>query len=399
MRTQLRYNTVLGIATVVLVCATGSVHADFIFGTPANLGPLVNSPVQEGSPDISADGLTLFYDVDLPGGNGDNDIWAATRASPSEPWGEPVNLGAPVNSTASDWGPNISSDGLALYFASTDRPGGFGGADLWVVSRQTFSGPWGQPVNLGPTVNSAYTDGHPSITDDGLELYFSGNYDGTARPGGLGGSDIWVTTRATEDDAWGVPIHLGPMVNSTSFDGEPDISPDGLTLFFASDRPGGLGSWDVWMTTRTSRSDPWARPVNLGPPVNSSSTDPTPAISEDGSCLYFMSNRSGGFGDYDMWQVPVFPRVDFDGSGFVDIADLVVLIEHWGQDEPSVDMGPMPWGDRVVDAADLEVLMRHWGQEAYDPTLIARWKLDEAAGIVAADSAGTHDGTLAGDPL
>ena len=82
----------------------------------------------------------------------------------------------------------------------------------------------------------------------------------------------------------------------------------------------------------------------------------------------------------------------------MDIKDLVILIEHWGQNYPPCDIGPMPWGDGKVDEKDLEVLMRYWGQEVLPVSLIAYWKLDEAEGIVAADKAGTNNGTLVGNP-
>jgi hypothetical protein len=91
--------------------------------------------------------------------------------------------------------------------------------------------------------------------------------------------------------------------------------------------------------------------------------------------------------------------VDFNGDGIVDIKDLLRVIESWGQDNPAVDIGPTAFGDGKIDANDLEVLMRHWGQEVGDPTLLAHWKLDEASGITAADSAGTNPGTLIGGPV
>ena len=90
--------------------------------------------------------------------------------------------------------------------------------------------------------------------------------------------------------------------------------------------------------------------------------------------------------------------MDFNGDGKVDIQDLLRLIESWGKDDPSVDIGPMPWGDGKVDEKDLEVLMSYWGQEVNDPTLVACWKLDEASGVVAADSVGGHNGILVGNP-
>jgi hypothetical protein len=139
--------------------------------------------------------------------------------------------------------------------------------------------------------------------------------------------------------------------------------------------------------------------VNLGPVINTSVRDLSPNISADGSTLYFGSDRPDGFGGLDLWQAPIIPIVDFTSDGRVDLQDLVRLIESWGKDDPSVDVGPMPWGDGKVDEKDLEVLMSYWGQEVNDPTLIAHWKLDEAEGTVAADKAGTNNGTLVSDPI
>lgn len=114
--------------------------------------------------------------------------------------------------------------------------------------------------------------------------------------------------------------------------------------------------------------------------------------------LYFASGRPGGIGSGDIWQAPIIPVVDFNGDGIVDIKDLLRLIESWGKDDPWVDIGPMPWGDGKVDVKDLEVLMRYWQQEILDPVLAAYWKLDEAEGSIAEDRAGDNEGTLHGDP-
>jgi hypothetical protein len=139
--------------------------------------------------------------------------------------------------------------------------------------------------------------------------------------------------------------------------------------------------------------------VNLGPSVNSSANDWVPNASVDGSTLYFASDRPGGIGSTDLWQAPIIPVVDFNGDEKVDIQDLVRLIESWGKDDPSVDIGPMPWGDGKIDANDLEVLMSYWQQEVLPASLIAYWKLDETSGMTAADGAGTNNGTLVGDPF
>ena len=121
---------------------------------------------------------------------------------------------------------------------------------------------------------------------DGLELYF-----GSDRPGGHGESDIWVTTRATTDDDWGAPVDLGSIVNGSRDDWAPSISADKLSLYFSSDRSGSHGLTDIWVTTRPSLSDPWSPPVNLGPIVNGSTWDARPSISADGLSLSFGSNR------------------------------------------------------------------------------------------------------------
>jgi len=112
--------------------------------------------------------------------------------------------------------------------------------------------------------------------------------------------------------------------------------------------------------------------------------------------MYFWGFHNGAM---DAWQAPIIRIVDFNGDEIVDIKDLLRLIESWGKDDPSVDMGPMPWGDGKVDEKDLEVLMSYWQQEIFDPALVAYWKLDEAEGSIAADSARDNDATLSGEPL
>jgi len=365
-------------------------RADFTFGTPKNLGPTVNSSADDQNVGISPDGLELYFSSTRPGGPGNCDLWVMTRATKEADWGTPVNLGSTINSSSWDYSPDMSADGLKLYFVS-DRPGGCGSHDEWVTTRATVSSPWGTPVNLGPTVNSSGYDGCPSISEDGLMLTFNSD-----RPGGHGGWDVWVTTRATTNDAWGTPVNAGPVVNSSAQEHCTDIWSNGLLLFFVSERSGGFGRTDLWMTRRPTTSAPWGPPVHFGSPVNHSGLDHGPIASTDGSTFYFSSDRPGGSGSLDLWQMSITPVVDFNGDGKVDIKDLLRLIESWRKYDPAVDIGPTPLGDGVVDEKDLEVLMSHWGEE---PGLIAQWKLDEASGTTAADSVGTCDSVLVGNPV
>ncbi len=382
----------------VVVLGSRSVNADFIFGEPVNLGPMVNSSSVEIDPSISADGLELFFESRRPGGYGLSDIYVSRRASRDSPWGPCMNIGARVNTAYWNQAPSISADGLSLYFSRFGGPGVYAIDDLWVTTRKTRDDPWEEPTNLGAIVNSSSDDWAPSISADDLTLYFM-----SGRAGGLGGDDLWFTSRATKNDPWGSPVSLGATINSSLEEAFPDISADSRMLFFSDHgggpwRPGGCGWHDIWVTARATTDDPWGEPINLGPVINSSSWDLSPNISGDGSMLYFASGRPGGIGSGDIWQAPIIPVVDFNGDGIVDIKDLLRLIESWGKDDPWVDIGPMPWGDGKVDVKDLEVLMRYWQQEILDPVLAAYWKLDEAEGSIAEDRAGDNEGTLHGDP-
>jgi len=343
------------LACVVLTNAYVA-KADFEFSTPTNLGPMVNSSYSDGTPSISGDGLSLYFNAQRPDGHGDYDLWVTTRATVSDSWGEPMNLGPTVNSPYGDGGPIISADGLSLYFGSY-RPGGYGGNDVWVTTRATTDDPWEEPVNLGPTVNSSVSDA-PGSCIDGLTLFLD-----SSRPGGSGGQDLWITRRATIDDPWGEPVNLGPTVNSSGFDAAPISSPDGLMLFFMSGRSGGYGFFDGWVTRRSNIEDDWGIPVNLGPMINTSNLDGCACLSPDGYTLYFMSDRSGGYGSHDLWQVSILPIVDFNGDGNIDTVDLLILIDSWGQNDPLCDIGPTPYGDGIVDIKDLEVFMSYWEQE------------------------------------
>ena len=344
----------IALATFLFIgCILGRTHADFILGEPVNLGDTVNSPANDFGPCISADALELYFSSRRSGGSGIYDLWVVTRETTDDDWSMPVNLGSTVNSPAVDVGPNISADGLSLYFSST-RDGGYGGEDIYVSTRATTEAPWGEPMNLGSTVNGPNADAEPSISGDGLSLYFH-----SMRDDGYGITDIYLTTKASKDDEWGTPVNLGSTINSSDWDWAPEVQIDGLSLIFGSDRPGGFGDDDIYVSTRPTEDNPWGEPFNLGSAVNTSDQEARPSISADGRVLYFCSNRSPGIGGHDLWQVSIEPVVDLNGDGLVDSVDIDIMIGCWGTDEPLCDIGPMPWGDGVVDVEDLVVLVEH----------------------------------------
>ncbi len=355
---------ILAVSILILVVGlpAGVAKADFTFGEPTNLGPTVNSPQGDVYPAISNDGRTLYFSSDRPDGYGDHDLWVTIRPSTSDPWAEAINLGPTINSPEDDYGPSISADGLTLFFNS-DRPGGFGENDLWVTRRTTPYEDWGPPVNLGPVVNNPANEFRPVISYDGLSLYFSSD-----RAGGEGTEDLYVTTRLTKNHVWSTPINLGPTVNSSDFDFCPSITHDGLVLIFSSSRPSEYGNHcNLWLTRRCTTSDAWKTPVNLGRFLNTDDVDHVD-ISPDGtSVLLTCLKRSGGCGWQDIWQAPIIPVVDLNGDGRVSSADMCIMVDHWGTNEPLCDIGPMPLGDGVVDVQDLIVLAEHLFEE-FPPT-------------------------------
>ncbi|HJR58458.1 MAG TPA: hypothetical protein VJ813_03635 [Vicinamibacterales bacterium] len=271
------------------------------WSVPVNLGPPVNTIFAEIAPFISRDGLSLYHvRTAAAGGFGGEDLWVSERATTTDAWGPPQNLGAAINASFNDFGPSLSPDGHSLYFAS-NRPG-FGGIDLWVSrrhnKRDNFG--WQPPVNLGSGVNTAANELQAAHFEDDLtgitSLYFASN-----RPGGPGGDDIYVCT-LLPDETFGT-AELVAELSTPATDIQPSIRHDGLELFLASSGPGTLGGIDIWVSTRASTSNPWSIPVNLGSVVNTAGAELRPALSFDGTELYFQASaRPGGVGGPDFWR-------------------------------------------------------------------------------------------------
>jgi len=380
----------LGVAAAILAGGATAANAEIVMGEPTNLGPVINHSGGVQACDFSHDGLELYFAAyDRSGGFGGGDIWVSTRETPDSPWQEPVNLGSNVNSGGSQVEPSISSDGLELYFGCWDD------YILRVCTRPSKDALWSKPVKIGPPVGSiqpAMEIGsddawRPDISSDGLSLYFS-----STRAGGYGGTDIWMARRATTADPWTAPVNLGPNVNTAVDDVFPNISADGLTLVF------NRGFASIFAATRESIEDDWGPVVQLGIRVPSPGNHHSPALSPDGTTLYFEAVAAwGGCGGNDFWQVTFTPAVDFNADGAVDAMDVAIMTADWHTHRPLCDIGPLPIGDNYVDVTDLLVLADYL--EPGDPTLIAHWALDETEGTVVSDSAADHHGIVVGAPV
>ena len=279
-----------------------------IFGEPVNAGPMVNSPNIEMTPSISTDGLSLYFTSDRPDGEGRWDIWLATRTSTTDEWSPATNVGSSVNTSGMESMPSISADGLELYFCRGD----WGQGDLYVVTRNSPEEPWQTAVRLSDAVNVSADDYSPLISFDGLSLYFV-----SKRPGGPGDIDMWVTVRPTLDAEWGCPEPLPPPINSPHKEGHKCVSTDGLMLFFQRIE-GRQANKSLYVTIRDTKADPWSQPINLGPmPLGGASIPAIYSLSCDGTKLYFCDHpfcepQSGGYGKSDIWYMPIIVSPDPD---------------------------------------------------------------------------------------
>jgi Tol biopolymer transport system component len=269
------------------------------WSAPVNLGPVVNSPAVDNNPTVSADELTIYFNSDRPGGLGGADIWVTRWDPRNKAWGPPVNVGPPVNTPFNDAAPSLSQDGHLLFIHS-NRPGALGGSnDIWMARRSGSKDEddWETPVNLGPDVNTTDDEQGPDYvaSDDGGALHFNrGNIV-------LQMADLYRVglkrDGRTEGLAQPVTELNAPLFN----DAAPTLRADAREILFWSTRPGGLGLSDIWVSTRQSANHPWSPAQNAGPPLNTPFADLTPELTQDARTLYFASNRPGGFGFQDLW--------------------------------------------------------------------------------------------------
>ena len=254
-------------------------------GRPVNLGPVVNSTAVDRSPFISSDGLTLLFGSLRNSKPGNDEIWMCKRPSLDAPFETPVRLGPAVNTGAIEFGPAMSSDGKALTWQTNN---GGGAMDIWLATRFSTERPFTAPRRLGPCVNTPEKECQPHLSGDGLRLYFA-----SEGLGGLGWADLWMSQRESTAHPFGEAVNLGSLVNSPQGEWGPSLTADECTIVFTSKRDGTLGHRDLWMATRQTASENFGVPINLGPRINTASDgEAAPAISADGGYLFYEAGPS-----------------------------------------------------------------------------------------------------------
>ncbi|GAB2942263.1 OmpA family protein [Hymenobacter coalescens] len=236
---------------------------------PERLGAPLNTFRFQYFPAVTADNRFLVYTARKTG-ESDEDI-VVSRMEKDGSFGEPALISSAINSQFNEGAGTISGDGKTLVFASCDRPGAVGNCDLY-ISRRTGNS-WSKPRNLGRNVNSVAWDSQPTLSADGRTLYFTSD-----RRGGQGLEDIYVTT-LQEDGVWSLARNLGAPVNTAGKDMAPFIHASGTTLYYVSDGMIGMGGLDVYRSTQTAGK--WSVSENLGYPLNTFENEASLFISSD----------------------------------------------------------------------------------------------------------------------
>ena len=345
------------------------------FGVPERLDAPVSSAVADFGSGISPDGKLLLFNFCASFTSDCDIRIAARADAESEfgaamPLAGSVNTSAnELYPTLSPDGLQLYfADALFPPFDNDRRrPGGQGGGDIWLATRTSTDQDFADVINLGSDINTPALEAYSHISPDGLTLLFSSD----RVDGGHGGGDLYMATRDSLDGAFGDVTNLGTGVNSSANEGRATISDNGLVLFFDSDRGGGFGNFDIWMATRTDTAQSFGSAQNLGPGVNTPTLDSGPSLSADGDTLYFESFRSPNLGlGSDLWRVPVLgvlpQRGDTNGDGKVDIDDLNNVRNNFGAigpDDGTLAGDSYPF-DGMVNIDDLNGVRNNFGAGA-----------------------------------
>lgn len=221
------------------------------------------------------------------------DIYISTWDTVNKKWNVSEEVPGNVNTPAHDACTSISPDGKQIFIYKNDvNDKESRGGDVFVS--KIVNNKWKTPESIGKPINSTYWEGGACISPDGKTLYFI-----SERKGGYGRADIWMVKRINKTE-WGKPVNLGPEINSEFDEVGAFLAPDGKTLFFSSNGKGSMGSYDVFKTT--FEGGKWTKPVNLGFPINTVYKDGPLVISADAQTAYFASERKGGLGESDIYS-------------------------------------------------------------------------------------------------
>ena len=267
-----------------------------------NLGSTVNSPYADYSPVLSADQGTIYFTSRRPettgsqkdaDGNFMEDIFMSVKSKAG--WSKATNAGTAINSEWHDASVGISPDGQTILIYKDDM------GDGNIYSTSLDGDVWSKPVKLNDNINTKNWEPSAFISADGKTLYFTSD-----KPGGFGGRDLYASQRQIDGD-WEAAVNMGSNINTAYDEDSPFIHPNGTALSFSSNGHNSMGGFDIFTSLRSDEGI-WSEPVNAGHPVNTTDDDIYYVVSPDNRKAYLSSYRVGGFGEKDNYMVTYLDR-------------------------------------------------------------------------------------------
>jgi len=261
---------------------------------PINLGASINTPISEYWASLTADDSILVYTSSDRQTNSQEDLYFSVKQNGK--WLKAKRISEPINSELSEGAQTISADGKTMVFTACLRKDSYGSCDLYISEKKGKN--WSKPVNIGAPINGNYKETQPCLSSDGKTLYFISN-----RPGGKGKFDIWMS-QLDANKKWKQPINLGDSINTTEDELAPFIHYDNNTLYFSSEGHLGMGGSDLFLSRKNENGE-WQKSINLGYPINTHFNEESLVINANGDFGLISSNMEGGFGQKDIYQFTI----------------------------------------------------------------------------------------------
>lgn len=270
-----------------------------------NLGPGINSKQDDYFPFLTNDQQQIYFT--RQGETRDEDLYYSQLKGGQ--WRTASKI-KDFNTAAPEGMSTLVRNGRQMFFTACLRDSVEGPCDIWeaIVQGDKITG----VTPLGIPLNTSHWESQATVSCDGSRLFFASN-----RPGGVGGTDIYMTERQP-DGSWGIPVNLGEPLNTPGDEEAPFISNDGQTLYFSSTGHLGLGEQDVFMSWWDTRLARWSVPINLGPPVNGPHRELGFYLSADGRSGMFASDRPGGYGGMDIYRFQLSEQLYGEPITFVE---------------------------------------------------------------------------------
>ena len=255
---------------------------------PIDLDENINTKYDEYWPCLTADEEMVVFTRLLPKNennpnafrNRQEDLFFSTFDNNS--WQKAINMGYPINTPDNEGAESITTDGKKMYFTVCNREGSVGKCDIY-MSEKLGNG-WSVPINVGEPLNSNLSEKQPFISSDGKTLYFASN-----RPGGKGNFDIWYST-CDDQGKWSNPLNMGDSINTPEDEQSPFIHPDNHTFYFSSEGWPGMGGYDIFYSRKNNKNE-WSKATNIGYPINTNADEIGLIVNAKGENAYFASDR------------------------------------------------------------------------------------------------------------